>query len=113
VIVVEPGGAIEVYIDGKQVDFKTLKGLGQVKGRNHWHAWVDKIVGKPDAFVQSPFSYAAGMAEAGLLCSRAARFPQQELLWDKSKLAFTNHEEATKTCVTREYRKGFEPPVFS
>jgi hypothetical protein len=53
------------------------------------------------------------MAEAGLLCSRAARFPQQELLWDKSKLAFTNHEEATKTCVTREYRKGFEPPVFS
>jgi hypothetical protein len=113
VIVVEPGGAIEVYIDGKQVDFKTLKGLGQVKGRNHWHAWVDKIVGKPDAFVQSPFSYAAGMAEAGLLCSRAARFPQQELLWDKSKLAFTNHEEATRTCVTREYRKGFEPPVFS
>jgi len=113
VIVVEPGGAIEVYIDGKQVDFKTIKGLGQVKGRNHWHAWVDKIVGKPDAFVQTPFSYAAGMAEAGLLCSRAARFPQQELLWDKSKLAFTNHEEATKTCVTREYRKGFEPPVFS
>ena len=113
VIVVEPGGAIEVYIDGKQVDFKTLKGLGQVKARNHWHAWVDKIMGKPDAFVQSPFSYAAGMAEAGLLCSRAARFPQQELLWDKSKLAFTNHEEATKTCVTREYRKGFEPPVFS
>jgi predicted dehydrogenase len=112
VIVVEPGGAIEVYIDGKQVDFKTLKGLGQVKARNHWHAWVDKIMGKPDAFVQSPFSYAAGMAEAGLLCSRAARFPQQELLWDKSKLVFTNHEEATRTCVTREYRKGFEPPVF-
>ena len=48
--------------------------------------------------------------------SRAARFPQQELLWDKSKLAFLNadgtvREDATKTCVTREYRKGFELPA--
>ena len=60
-----------------------------------------------------PFAYSACIAEAGLLCSKAARFPNQELRWDKSKLAFTNHEEATKTCVAREYRKGFEPPVFS
>ena len=69
VIVVEPGGAIELYIDGKQVDFKTLKGLGKVTARNHWHAWVDAIVGGPgrktDGFVQTPFSYAAGIAEAG------------------------------------------------
>ena len=54
----------------------------------------------------------SGIAEAGLLCSRAARFPQSELVWDKSKLAFTNNDEATKTCVTREYRKGFELPSF-
>ena len=117
VIVVEPGGAIELYIDGKQVDFKSLKGLGKVTARNHWHAWVDAIVGGPgrktDGFVQTPFSYAAGIAEAGLLCSRAARFPQTELVWDKSKLAFTNNDEATKTCVTREYRKGFELPSFA
>ena len=70
-------------------------------------------MGKQDAFVQTPFSYASGIAEAGLLCSRAARYPNQELRWDKAKLAFTNHEEATKTCVTREYRQGFELPSMA
>ncbi|MFM7135439.1 MAG: hypothetical protein ACKO0W_14125, partial [Planctomycetota bacterium] len=115
VICVGAEGPIEVWIDGKPVDFKTLPGLGKVTARNHWHAWVDAIVGGPnrktDGFVQSPFGYSSGMAEAGLLCSRAARFPNQELRWDKSKLAFTNHEDATKTCVTRAYRAGFEPPL--
>jgi len=66
--------------------------------------------------VQSPFSYAAGIAEAGLLCSRAARFPQQELRWDKSRLVFlkpdgSTHAEATDTCVRRAYRPGFELPA--
>ena len=120
VICVGAEGPIEVWIDGKPVDFKTLPGLGKVTARNHWHAWVDAIVGGPnrktDGFVQSPFAATAKMAEAGLLCSRAARFPQQELGWDKSRLVFTKpdgstHEDATKTCVTREYRKGFELPT--
>jgi hypothetical protein len=115
-------GPLEVWIGGKPVDFKTLPGLGKVTPRNHWHAWVDAIVGGPnrqtDGFVQSPFSYASGMAEAGLLCSRAARFPQQELGWDKSRLVFTKpdgsvHEDATKTCVRREYRAGFELPTIA
>ena len=61
--------------------------------------------------MQTPFHYSVRIAEAGLLCAKAARFPQTELLWDKSKLAFTNHDEATKTIVTREYRKGFELPT--
>jgi hypothetical protein len=82
--------------------------------RNHWRSWVDKILGKPDAFVQTPFSYGARIAEAGLLCSKAARFPGQELRWDKATLTFPNHEEATKTIVRRaEYRKGFELPTFA
>ncbi len=114
VIAVEPGGAIELFIEGKPVDFKTLPGLGKITARNHWHSWVDNILGqttKSDGFVQTPFHYSALIAEAGLLCAKAARFPQTELLWDKSKLAFTNHDEATKTIVTREYRKGFELPT--
>jgi len=113
IILNQPEGDPEVWIDGKKVDWKDIKGRGEVKGRNHWHSWVDKIMGKQDAFVQTPFSYASGIAEAGLLCSRAARYPNQELRWDKAKLAFTNHEEATKTCVTREYRKGFELPAMA
>lgn len=42
-----------------------------------------------------------------LLTSAAAG---QQLLRDKSKLAFTNHAEATKTIVRRDYRDGFAPP---
>jgi hypothetical protein len=52
------------------------------------------------------------IAEAGLLCAKAARYPGQELLWDKGSLAFTNHEEATNTIVRRKYRAGFELPTF-
>ena len=113
VILNQPEGAPEVWIGGKKVDWKDIKGRGEVKARNHWHSWVEKILGKEGAFVQTPFNYSVGIAEAGLLCSKAARFPQTELVWDKSKLAFTNHEEATKTCVTREYRKGFELPTVA
>lgn len=119
----QPDGDPEVWIDGKPVDFRSIKGRGAegegtLRSRNHWHAWVDRIMGKPDAFVQTPFSYAAGIAEAGLLCARAARFPQEELGWDKSRLVFLNadgstHDEATKTCVRREYRQGFELPMLA
>ena len=113
VLLVEPEGNIQVWRDGKPVDWKTIPGQGEVKARNHWHSWVDRIVGKPDAFVQTPFSAGVRMAEAGLLCSKAARFPGKELRWDKATLTFTNNEEATKTIVRREYRKGFELPTFA
>lgn len=113
VLFAPPEGDPEIWLEGKPVDFKTLPGLGTVTARNHWHSWVDKILGKADAFVQTPFSYGVGIAEAGLLCSKAARFPGQELRWDLAKLSFTNHEEATKALVRREYRKGFELPTFA
>ena len=113
VLLVEPEGNIQVWRDGKPVDWKTIPGQGEVKERNHWHSWVDRIVGKPDAFVQTPFSAGVRMAEAGLLCSKAARFPGKELRWDKATLTFTNNEEATRTIVRREYRKGFELPTFA
>jgi predicted dehydrogenase len=113
VLAVEPEGAIEVWRDGTPVDWRTLAGQGEVTARNHWHAWVDGIVGKPGAFVQTPFGVGARLAEAGLLCCRAARYPGQELQWDRATLSFPNHEEAARTIVRREYRPGFEPPEFT
>ena len=113
VVFTDPEGKIETWVGGKPVDFKTLKGLGTVTARNHWHSWVDKILGKDDAFVQTPFAYGARIAEAGLLAAKASRFPNQELRWDKATLSFPNHAEATKTIVRREYRKGFELPTFA
>lgn len=113
VLCVGADGPLQVWRDGKEIDWQTLPGQGAITARNHWHSWVDAIHGKPDAFVQSPFSAAVRMAEAGLLCSRAARFPGKELRWDRASLSFTNNEEATKSIVGREYRPGFEPPKFA
>jgi hypothetical protein len=110
VLLVEPEGAIQVWRGGKPVDWKSIPGQGEVRARNHWHSWVDRIVGKPGAFVQTPFSAGAGMAEAGLLCCRAARFPGRELRWDRATNSFLGDDEATKSIVRREYRKGFELP---
>jgi len=111
VLYVAAEGHIEVWQDGQPVAWQELPGLGQVRERNHWHAWVDTIQGYDGAFLQSPFPIAARMAEAGLLCSKAARFPGQELLWDRETLSFTNHQEATDTIVRRSYRPGFELPT--
>jgi predicted dehydrogenase len=117
VLLVKPEGEIEVWRGGKSVDWRTLPGQApdstEIRARNHWHSWVDRILGKSDAFVQTPFAAGAGMSEAGLLCARAARFPGVELRWDKASLSFTNHEEATRTIVRRPYRSGFEIPVVS
>ena len=113
VLLVEPEGKIQVWQDGKPVEWSKIPGQGEITARNHWHSWVDRIIGKPDAFVQTPFAAGARMAEAGLLCSKAARYPNKELRWDKATLSFTNNPEATASIVRREYRKGFELPSFA
>lgn len=113
VLFVEPEGDIEVWRDGKSVDWKTIPGQGAITARNHWHSWVNAILDVPDTLVQTPFAAGAKMAEAGLLCSKAARFPGVELRWDRASLSFTNHVEATKTIVRREYRDGFTLPSFA
>ncbi len=112
VLYVAPEGHLEAWQDGQPIEWEKLSGLGRVTERNHWHSWVDAIQGYEGAFVQSPFSAAVRIAEAGLLCAKAARFPGQELLWDKASLTFTNHDEATHTIVRRNYRAGFEPPLI-
>jgi predicted dehydrogenase len=112
VLYVAPEGHLEVWQDGKPVEWEKLPGLGKMTERNHWHSWVDTIQGKEGALLQSPFPIAVRMAEAGILCAKAARFPGQELLWDKPSLRFTNHEEASDTIVRRRYRQGFELPTF-
>ena len=57
----------------------------------------------------------SGMPDGVLIPApvKATRFPGQELRWDKSRLEFTNHPEATKTIVKRDYRDGFAPPAVT
>ena len=110
VLLVRPEGEITVWMGGREVDWTTFPGREEIQARNHWHSWVDRIVGRPDAFVQTPFAAGAGMAEAGLLCCRAARYPGKELRWDRASASFLGNQEATDAIVHRQYRMGFELP---
>ena len=83
------------------VDFK----MPDVKGANHWHQFVDAILGKDKT--QANFDYAGPLTEAVLLGSVASRFPKTTLEWNAKKLKFTNVKEANQ-YVRRDYRKGWE-----
>ena len=108
-LVLAPEGPIEVWRDGKMIDGMQWPGLPAYESFNHWHAWVDKALGKETPHLWMPVATGLRCTEPGLLAVKAAKFPGQVLNWDRAKLAFTNHDEATKTIVRREYRKGFEP----
>ena len=102
-------GNLKIWRDGKAEDGLSLPGLPEFPKLNHWHAWVDNCLGKKTE-LRTPFKDAVRMTEAALLSVKATRFPGQELLWDKAKLAFTNNADATNTIVSRQYREGFAPP---
>jgi hypothetical protein len=108
-MVLDPEGGMKIWRDGKATAGLRLPGLPAFPPLNHWHAWVDNCLGKKTE-LRTPFKDAVRITEATLLAVKATRFPGQELRWDKSKLAFTNHPEATNTIVRRQYRDGFAPP---
>jgi hypothetical protein len=110
VLCLSADGRLEIWRDGVMSSGLQMPGLPEFPRMNHWHAWVDKCIGVPTQ-LRSPFEDAIRMTEATLLAVKATRFPGVELRWDKSALAFSNHEEATKTIVRREYREGFAPPA--
>ncbi len=106
------GGGLEIWRDGKKIDGLAMPGLPEFPALNHWHAWVDNIVGKKTE-LRTPFADGVRITEAALLAVKATRFPGQELHWNKAELAFSNHQEATDTIVRRQYRSGFGPPEVS
>lgn len=110
-LVLAPEGPLEIWRDGKMTDGMAWPNLPRYEKFNHWHAWVDKALGVSTPHLWCPFSAGLRCTEPGLLAVKAAKFPGQVLEWDRSKLAFTNHAEATRTIVRRAggYRKGFEP----
>lgn len=108
-LVLAPEGPLEIWRDGQKTDGMQWPGLPAYEPFNHWHAWVDKALGTSTPHLWMPFSVGLRCTEPGLLAVKAAKYPGQVLEWDRTKLAFTNHVEATRTIVRREYRKGFEP----
>ncbi len=112
VLTLTAGGFLEVWRDGKLTKGLDMPGLPEFAPLNHWHAWVDNCLGIKTE-LRSPFKDAIRMTEAAILAVKATRFPNRELLWDKASLSFTNHSEASRTIVRRQYRDGFAPPVVA
>lgn len=112
VLVLTAEGRLEIWRDGVMTAGTKMPGLPEFPNLNHWHAWVDNCLGKTTELL-TPFRDAVRITESTILPVKASRFPNQELRWDKSSLSFTNHPEATKTIVRRNYRDGFAPPKFS
>jgi len=109
VLALAAGGQLEIWRDGTMTDGLAMPGLPEFPELNHWHAWVDAILGR-ETELRTPFVDGARITEAALLAVKATRFPGQELRWDKASLAFVGHPEATDTIVRRAYRSGFAPP---
>ncbi len=110
VMVLAPEGELEIWRDGRMTPGLEMPGLPDFPELNHWHAWVDTILGV-ETELRTPFVDGARITEAALLAVKAAAFPGEELRWDKAALEFTGHPEATRTIVGRTYREGFAPPV--
>jgi hypothetical protein len=112
-LVIEAEGRPKIYRNGAVEEGLRMEGMPMKwEQMNHWHAWVDNCLGvKTELY--TPFKTAIRITEAALLAVKATRYPGQELRWNKAKLEFTNHAEATKTIVRREYRKEFAPPRFA
>lgn len=108
-LVLAPSGPLEIWRQGRMTPGLEMPGLPTYEKFNHWHAWVDKTLGRQTPHLWAPFAECLKCTEAGLLAVKAAKYPGQVLDWDRKALAFTNHAEATRTIVRREYRKGFEP----
>ena len=79
--------------------------LPKVEGTNHYHQFVDTVLGK--ASTSAGFDYAGPLTEAVLLGPVATRFPQTTLEWNARKLKFSNSPEATH-FVRRQYREGWK-----
>jgi hypothetical protein len=108
-LALEADGRLTIWREGKMSEGLRMPRLPEFPRLNHWHAWVDNCLGRKTE-LRTPFKDAVRITEATLLAVKATRFPGQDLLWDKSQLAFTNNTEATRTIVRRQYRDGFAPP---
>jgi predicted dehydrogenase len=112
-LVLAPEGPLEIWRDRKKADGMQWPGLPAFEPFNHWHAWVDKALGRDTPHLWMPFPIGARCTEPGLLAVKAARYPGQVLEWNRASLTFTNHREASRTIVRRQYRTGFEPVRFA
>jgi len=105
-LLLEANGKITIFRKGKVVENEPLP---KVEPRDHWKDWADNCLGakKP---LWTPLTIGWRITQPCLLAVKATRFPGQELRWDAENFRFSNHEQANKEILSREYRVGFGPP---
>lgn len=105
-LLLQADGKITVFRKGKAVENEPLP---VVPPRNHWKDWADNCLGakKP---LWTPFEIGWRITQPCLLAVKATRFPGQELRWDAENFRFSNHDQANKEILSRNYRDGFAPP---
>lgn len=108
-LLLQADGRITIFRKGREVEDEPLP---TVEPRDHWKDWADNCLGakKP---LWTPFDIGWRITEPALLAVKATRFPGQELRWDAANFRFTNHDQANKTILSRDYREGFAPPTIS
>lgn len=111
-LVLGPSGPLEIWRDGQKTDGLEWPGLPEFETFNHWHAWVDKALGKDTQHLWAPFEIGLRCTEPGLLAVKAAKYPGQVLHWNRAQMQFENHRKANETIVRRAYRNGFAPQRF-
>lgn len=105
-LVIGANGGINIYQKGKEVkDFPMPK----VPQRSHWNEWVDNCFGAKNELL-GRLEVGTGVTEAGLLATKATRYPNRELVWDSKACRFKD-APPNKNLLKRTYRDGFKPPA--
>lgn len=105
-LVISATGHMRIFQKGKEVkDFPRPK----VARRQHWSEWVDNCLGAKNDLLGN-LDIGTRITEAGLLASKATRYPNRELAWDSKACRFKD-EPPNKTILKRTYRDGFKPPA--
>lgn len=94
-----------IYPDDRMMEYRKNQAaptLARVKG--HHQDWLDACKGGNPA--SANFDYGGPLTEMVLLGVIAARVPNEKLLWDTTKMAFTNNDKANE-LVKPTYRLGW------
>jgi hypothetical protein len=74
--------------------------------RNHYHEFVDVVLGGGRQACSASFDYAGPLTESVLIGNVAARYPGETLAFDGRALSFPGKPDANR-YLTREYRQGW------
>jgi predicted dehydrogenase len=108
----EHGAIFKNYGSGRpfvlpEEDFPLEKYPRDLKGRDHYHDWVDAILEGRKAC--DDFTHGGPLTESVLVGALADRFAGEWLEWDRKALKFKGHPQAT-ALVRRTYRDGWKVP---